>query len=86
VEIRNAKLLQSGSRTLAAVIVASALTVGIAQAQNVTTAPSNSSRSGIQSVITQTRDSLQRRTSANQPKSQQQHSRTKTLVDPSSDR
>jgi hypothetical protein len=86
VDIKNAILPRGASCTLAAVIVVSALTVGIAHAQNVITAPSNSSRSGVQSAITQTRDSLQRRASANQTKSQQQQSRTKTPVVPSYDR
>lgn len=85
--IKNAALLRDGRRTLGAVIVVSALTAGMAQAQNVITAPSNSSRSGVQSVITQTRDSLQYRNSAHQQKkSQPQQSRTTTPVVPSSDR
>jgi hypothetical protein len=74
-DIRNPTLILDGSRTLGAIIVVSALTAGIAQAQNPITAPSNSSRSGIQSVITQKRDELQRPVRPGQQRSQQHQQR-----------
>jgi hypothetical protein len=66
-------------RTLWAFVMASA-TVGSAQAQNAITAPSNASRSGIQSVITQRRDSLQRRMSTDQPQLQHEQVFSKKRV------
>jgi hypothetical protein len=86
VDIRNATLLRGGSRTLGAVIVMSALTVGIAQAQNPITGPSGSSRSGIQTVITQKRDELQRPIGASRQRSQHQQRAAKNPDVHSSDR
>ena len=51
----------SAGRTLCVFVVGLALAGATAQAQNPVTAPTTNSQSGVQSVITQTRDSLQRR-------------------------
>jgi hypothetical protein len=47
--------------TLVALVMTSAITIGVAQAQNPATTANHASLSGIQSVITHTRDALQRR-------------------------
>jgi hypothetical protein len=85
-DIRNPMLLLDGSCMLGAIILASALTAGIAQAQNAITVPSNSSRFGIQSVITQKRDELQRPVGPGQQRSQHQQRAAKNPDTHSSDR
>ena len=67
--------------TLGVLVIVSSVTVGTALAQNAATAPSRASQSGIQSVITQTRDSLQRRIRKVHLWSQHQQLRT-TKPDP----
>ena len=62
----------SAGRTLCVLVVGLALTAVTAQAQNPITAPTTNSESGVQSVITQTRDSLQRRMSTGKPQPQDQ--------------
>jgi hypothetical protein len=47
--------------TLVVLVMTSAVTIGAARAQNAATTASHVSLSGIQSVITHTRDALQRR-------------------------
>ncbi len=59
--------------TLGVLVMASGVTIGTAQAQNAATAPSRASQSGIQSEITHTRDSEQRRIRAMQQQSQDKH-------------
>jgi hypothetical protein len=88
VDIRNdlAASLRGGGRTLGAVIVMSVLLAGIAQAQNAITAPTNSSLSGIQSIITQKRDDLQRPMGTGQQRSQHQQRAAKSPGVHSSDR
>ena len=78
-----ARLAGVGS-TLGMLVLASALTIGTAQAQNAVTAPSRASQSGIQSEITHTRDSVQRRIRAMQLQSQHQQPPTTkpATVDP----
>jgi hypothetical protein len=68
-------------RMLGMLVIVSAVTIGTAQAQNAATAPSRASQSGIQSAITNTRDSLQRRIRAARLWSQQQQLRA-TKPDP----
>ena len=58
--------------TLGVLVIASAVAIGTARAQNTATAPSRASQSGIQSVITHTRDSVQRRMQALRLRSQHQ--------------
>jgi len=60
----------SAGRTLCVLVVGLALTGATAQAQKPVTAPTTNSQSGVQSVITQTRDSLQRRMSTGKPQPQ----------------
>jgi hypothetical protein len=88
VDIRNnlATSLRGGSRTLGAVIAMSVLIAGIARAQNAITAPTNSSLSGIQSVITQKRDELQRPMGPSQQRSQHTQRAAKNPGVHSSDR
>jgi hypothetical protein len=62
--------LSGGTHMLRVLFIASAATVGTAQAQSPITTPSHSSQSGVQSVITHIRDSLQHRLSARKPRSQ----------------
>ena len=62
----------SAGRTLCVFAVGLALAGATAQAQNPVTAPTTNSQSGVQSVITQTRDSLQRRMSTGKPQPQDQ--------------
>lgn len=78
--------LSGRSRTLGVLLIASGITVATAQAQSTLTAPSNTSRSGIQSVITQRRDALQRGKSTESPRSPHQQSAIKKPVVPSTDR
>jgi hypothetical protein len=59
-------------RMLGMLVIVSAATISTAQAQNATTAPSRASQSGIQSVITNTRDAVQRRIWAVRLRSQHQ--------------
>jgi len=59
-------------RYLAMICVTFTLTVVVAMAQNPLTAPTNNSERGIQSVITQSRDSLQQRMSSGKPQQQNQ--------------
>ena len=59
-----AKRLTGGSSSLALLLTALIFTIGPVQGQSATTTSSHASLSGIQSVITQTRDSLQRRARA----------------------
>lgn len=68
-------------RMLGMVVIVSAVTIGTAQAQNTATAPSRTSQSGIQSVITNTRDAAQRRIRAARLWSQHQQLRA-TKPDP----
>lgn len=49
---------------LGVLVMASVVTFGAVRAQNAATTASRASLSGVQSVITQTRDSVQRRTRA----------------------
>jgi len=67
-----ARRAPSAGRTLCVVVVGLALAGASAQAQNPVTAPTTNSESGVQSVITQTRDSLQRRMSTGKPQPQDQ--------------
>ncbi len=87
-DVRNdlTTLFRGGSRTLSAVMVVSVLTVGIAQAQNAITAPSRNSQSGIQSIITQKRDELQRPMGPSQQRSQHHQRAAKNPDLNSSDR
>ncbi len=72
--------------TLLVLVTACVATIASALAQNTVTAPSNTSRSGVQSVITQTRDSLQRRKpTGQQPQLRQRRSGTKDQAGHSSD-
>jgi hypothetical protein len=59
-----ARRLTGGSSRPAALMTALIITIGTAQAQSATTTSSHTSLSGIQSVITQARDSLQRQARA----------------------
>jgi hypothetical protein len=61
--------------TLVVLVMTSAITIGTAQAQNAATTASHISLSGIQSVITHTRDALQRRMRAVQLWSQRRQLR-----------
>jgi hypothetical protein len=54
------RLAAAGS-TLVVLVMTSAITIGTAEAQNAATTANRASLSGIQSVITHTRDALQRR-------------------------
>lgn len=74
------------SRVLGAIIVASTLTVGIARAQTAITAPTRNSQSGIQSIITQKRDELQRQVPASRQRPQHQQRAAKNPDAHSSDR
>ena len=56
--------LAGGGSLLGAIVITSAVTIGTAQAQNAATTASRASLSGIQSVITHTRDRIQRRMQA----------------------
>jgi hypothetical protein len=56
--------------TLGILVMATVVTIGTAQAQNAVTTSSHASLSGIQSVITHTRDWIQRRIRAAQLRSQ----------------
>jgi len=61
------------ARLLAVLSVIFVLAAGaIAKAQSPITAPTNNSERGLQSVITQSRDSLQRRMSTGKPQQQDQ--------------
>ena len=68
-------------RMLGMLVIVSAVTIGTAQAQSAATAPSRASQSGIQSVITNTRDAVQRRIRAARLWSQHQQPRA-TKPDP----
>jgi hypothetical protein len=57
---------------LGLLVIASVVMIGTAQAQNAATTSNHASVSGVQSVITQTRDSVQRRMRAVQLRSQHQ--------------
>jgi hypothetical protein len=73
-DIRNyftTRLAGVGS-TLGVLVMASVVMIGTAQAQNAATTSNHASVSGIQSVITHTRDSVQRRMRAVQLRSQHQ--------------
>ena len=61
--------------TLVVLVMTSAVTIGAARAQNAATTASHVSLSGIQSVITHTRDTLQRRMRAVQLWSQRRQLR-----------
>jgi hypothetical protein len=65
------RLARVGS-TLGVLVMASAVTIGTAQAQNAATTASRASLSGSQSVISHARDVLQRRMRAVQLRSQRQ--------------
>jgi hypothetical protein len=67
--------------TLGVLVIASLVTMGTAQAQNAATTASSASLRGVQSVITHTRDSVQRRMRAVQLWSQHRHLRA-TKSDP----
>jgi hypothetical protein len=71
---RATRLASFGS-TLGVLLMASAVTIGTVRAQNAATAPSRASLSGIQSVITHARDSLEHRMRAVQLRSQHQQLR-----------
>ena len=73
-DIRNylATRLAGVRSMLGLLVIASVVMIGTAQAQNAVTTSNHASVSGIQSVITQTRDSVQRRMRAVQPRSQHQ--------------
>jgi len=58
--------------TVGVVVVASVVTIGTAQAQNAVATSNHASLSGIQSVVTHTRDWVQRRMRAVQLRSQHQ--------------
>jgi hypothetical protein len=68
------RLVGVGS-ALVVLVMTSAITIGTAQAQNAATTSSHVSLSGIQSVITHTRDALQRRMRAVQLWSQRRQLR-----------
>ncbi len=73
-DIRNylATRLAGVRRMLGLLVVASVVMIGTARAQNAATTSNHASVSGIQSVITQTRDLVQRRMRAVQLRSQHQ--------------
>ena len=73
---RSTRLAGVGS-TLGVLVIASAVMVGTALAQNAAATPSRASLSAIQSVITHTRDSLQHRMRAVQLWSQHQQLRAR---------
>jgi hypothetical protein len=75
------KSLAGVGRTLAVVIMALVVMIGTAQAQNAATTSSHASMSGVQSVITHARDSLQRNAQAVQLRWQRRH-RSTTGPDP----
>jgi hypothetical protein len=79
------RLLLRAGLIVAAIVAAFAVTAATALAQNTVMAPSNTSRSGVQSVITQTRDSLQRQILAGEQQPQHHRSTTKKRVVHSSD-
>ena len=66
-------------RTLGVLIIGPGLMIATAQAQNRVTAPTTNSQSGVQSVITQTRNSLQRRMSTGKPEPQDQQPQQRQL-------
>jgi hypothetical protein len=68
--------------TLVVLVMTSAITIETAQAQNAATTASHVSLSGIQSVITHTRDALQRRMRAVQLWSQRRQLRATKLDAP----
>jgi hypothetical protein len=70
IRIHLAKRLTGISSMLAVIMMAMAVTIGTGQAQSAATTSSHASLSGIQSVITQARDSLQRRMRAAQQRFQ----------------
>jgi hypothetical protein len=67
----------AGVTRLGILVTVLAITIGTAQAQNAATTPSRASLSGIQSVITHTRDLVQRRVQAARLRSQHQQLRAK---------
>jgi hypothetical protein len=71
--------------TLQMIVTASAVTATAALAQNTIMAPSNTSRSGVQSVITQNRDSFQRQILTGDQQPQRDRSTKKNRVVHSSD-
>ena len=71
---------------VAFIVAAFAAAGAAALAQNVITAPSNTSRSGVQTVITQTRDAQQRRTATTGPQQSHHQPAAKDSAPNSSDR
>ena len=66
---------------LVVIVMASVVTLAIAQAQNAATTASHASQSGIQSIITHARDAVQRRMRAVQLWSQKHHQLRATKPD-----